>query len=452
MIGLRYIEPCSYVKKISLNLKKILAFWRRRSMANQHHLDILKQGVDIWNQWREDHHALHPDLSEAILTGAHLDGGNFSETNLSGAYLDRTYLNEANLNRARLRRANLSWSGLNGANLSGADLSEAYLNGVYLIEADLTGAYLNGVELSGALLNGAQLNRTQLRKALLVGTVLNGAQLNKADLTGANLTGASLRAADLFEANLSGADLSAADLSAADLRQANLSKVDLSEADLSEAILIRTNLTGVTLTNCRIYGISAWDIQLEGAQQFSLIITPKDQPSITVDNLEVAQFIYLLLNNPKIREAIDTLARKVVLILGSFTLERKEILDVLRDELRRQDYLPVIFDFEKPSSRDLTETVSTLAHLSRFIIVDLTDPHSVPHEIATLVPQCIVPIQPLLLKNGSRREYEMFQDLRKRYHWVLPTIHYQNSNSLLQLLREHVIGPAERKAQELAQR
>ena len=120
----------------------------------------------------------------------------------------------------------------------------------------------------------------------------------------------------------------------------------------------------------------------------------------------------------------------------------------------------MLFDFEKPASRDLTETVSTLAHLARFVIVDLTDPSSAPHELATIIPHCIVPVQPFLTlqplfvegKAIERREYAMFQDLRRRHHWVLPTFRYKDTADLLASLKEHVIEPAEQKAQELAQR
>ena len=66
----------------------------------------------------------------------------------------------------------------------------------------------------------------------------------------------------------------------------------------------------------------------------------------------MAQFIYLLLNNKRIREVIDTITSKLVLILGRFTTERKVILDALRDTLRARNYLPVVFDFDKPASRD----------------------------------------------------------------------------------------------------
>ncbi len=41
-------------------------------MANQEHLDILKQGVETWNQWRKEHPEIQPDLGEAILNEADL--------------------------------------------------------------------------------------------------------------------------------------------------------------------------------------------------------------------------------------------------------------------------------------------------------------------------------------------------------------------------------------------
>jgi hypothetical protein len=191
-------------------------------------------------------------------------------------------------------------------------------------------------------------------------------------------------------------------------------------------------------------------LELSGAIQTNLIITPPGEPAITVDNLEVAQFIYLLLNNEKVRSVIDTITTKVVLILGRFTPERKAILDAIRDELRKRNYLPVLLDFEKPASRDLTETVRTLAHLARFIIADITEPRSIPQELQAIVPDLAVPVQPLLLE-GSTGEYGMFQDLRK-YDWVLEVHRYDSLEGLLASLGDKVITPAEAKAKEWEKR
>jgi hypothetical protein len=68
---------------------------------------------------------------------------------------------------------------------------------------------------------------------------------------------------------------------------------------------------------------------------------------------------------------------------------------------RHRGCLPVLFDFDKPTSRDLTETVRTLAHLARFIIADITEPRSIPQELQAIVPDLAVPVQPLLLKGSD---------------------------------------------------
>ncbi len=267
------------------------------------------------------------------------------------------------------------------------------------------------------------------------------------DLSNANLSNANLFDANLYKANLSNADLSVSDLSGADLSSANLSGADLSGANLNRAILVKTNCTKTTLTGCRIYGIAAWDIELQEAEQNSLVITDYDQPTITVDNLKIAQFIYLLLNNQEIRNVINTITTKVVLLLGRFTPERKAALDAIRNELRKQDYVPILFDFDPPQSRDITETVTTLAHMARFILADLTDAKSIPQELAFIVPNLpSVPVQPLLL--SSQQEYGMFEHFTK-FPWVLPLHRYSDLASLLAPFKDQIIEPAEKKAKAL---
>ena len=147
----------------------------------------------------------------------------------------------------------------------------------------------------------------------------------------------------------------------------------------------------------------------------------------------------------------------MVLILGRFTPERKLILNALRDELRRRNYLPMLidfekpshllFDFKKPSHRDLTGTVSTLAHMARFVIADITDANSIPHELLAIVPNLpSVPVQPLLL--ASQQEYGMFEHFR-RFPSVLEPVLYEDQDRMLAAIADMVIGPAEAKAEEL---
>jgi len=186
------------------------------------HFNILQQGVEVWNSWRNQNPAVMPDLRQAYLLGENLKGVNLSATDLAGAGMTECFLYKANLDNANLA----------------------------------------------------------------------GAKLVHVDLCEANLAGAKLRGANLEEANLLRSDLSDADLSG---------------ALLTNAHMVGTNLERATLTNCFVYGISAWDLKLTGAHQQDLVITRYPDSAVTTDNIEVAQFIYLLLNNQKIRHVIDTL-------------------------------------------------------------------------------------------------------------------------------------------------
>jgi uncharacterized protein YjbI with pentapeptide repeats len=385
-------------------------------MANNEHVALLNKGVAAWNAWRDENPNILPDFSGANLGGAHLAGASLRGANLSGANLSEVLLTQADLSMADLSGANL-----NGAHLSGANLSEADLSGAHLFDAYLFGANLARAKLSGAHLIGANLTR---------------ADLSKADLSGANLFNANLHEARLIGANLA---------------RANLSEADLSGANLEGTALVDADLTGADLTGCRVYGASAWRLKLdERTKQQNLVITPAGEPAITVDNIEVAQFIYLMLHNQKIRDVIDTITSKAVLILGRFTDERKAVLDTLRGELRKHNYLPILFDFDVPATRDITETVSLLARMARFIIADLTDSSSIPKELEAIIPDLAVPVQPLLLET-SPRPYAMFKDYWK-YDWVLPIYRYEGLEQLLATLAEKVITPAEGKVRALEER
>ena len=457
-------------------------------MANEEHVALLRQGVETWNTWRRTYSGkFPPDLAGADLHGMDLDG-----TDLHEVYLIDTDLHGGILSGANLRYADLSGANLHGADLNGADLHEASLFGANLSEADLSAASLHGTVLGHATLSHANLRGASLVQASLKAADLRGADLRRANLHGADLSEAKLQAADLRGADLHDADLHGADLSEAKLHRVNLSKANLSGADLREASLrganlsganlsganmfradlfradlvegdlcganlIGANLTGANLveadfananlTSCYIYGVSAWKLKLDGAQQKDLVITALGEATITVDNIEVAQFVYLLIHHQRIRDVIETITSKAVLILGRFTVERKAVLDTLREELRNRGYLPILFDFEGSVNRSTDETITLLARMARFVIADVSDAKSVLQELRGIVPNLpSVPVQPIIV--STQDEPGMF-DYYRPYPWFLKTYRYATTHQLITDLSERVIRPAEIKVQEL---
>jgi hypothetical protein len=351
-------------------------------MADPEHLALLREGVELWNNWRRENPLIVPDL-----TGANL--------------------NEANLRNANLTRAYLSRGSLAGANLSGAALNRAQLPGAVLVRAILRGADLSNANLSWAIALKADLS---------------GAILHRTNLTGANLGWAILRGADLGGANLEG------------------------------AALLETNLENAVLSGCSVYGVSAWNVKLsDGTQQQELVITRGGEPEVTVDNIEVAQFVYLLLRNEKIRDVVDTVGKKGVLLLGRFTEGRIAVLDRLRDELRKRGYVPIVFNFDKPETKDFTETIRLLAGLSKFVIADVTKPRSAPLELQATVPEMMIPFQPII--EEGEKPFAMLQDLWiKHRDWVFDPVYYSSVDALVASFDKEIIAPAEARFDKLVMR
>ena len=179
----------------------------------------------------------------------------------------------------------------------------------------------------------------------------------------------------------------------------------------------------------------------ERTKQQNLVITREDEPVITVDNIEVAQFIYLMLHNQKIRDVIDTITSKVVLILGRFTDERKAVLDALRDELRNvTTYRSCSTSLFQP--RGILPRLSPCWPAWRGSLWPTSRMPGASHRnLPRLCPTPSVPVQPLLLEGSD--EYGMFEHF-KRYPWVLETYKYPSSERLIADLGERVIGPAEK--------
>lgn len=274
-------------------------------MADELHRGILLQGSEAWNRWRNDNPSIFPDLTGINVGRGRFDGVNLRDANLAGAFFGKCQLANADFTNAVLGSARFHRCSLQRALFKEVSASHVSFFGSDMTEGQFDGSTFWFAELDGAILEGAKLRRANLSYSSCTNT-----SFRKADLTGANLSCASF---------------------------------------------VRTGFEEASLSDSLVYGVSVWDARMAGASQSNLVITPENQPLISVDNLEVAQFIYLLLKNERIRDVISTIAKKAVLILGRFSDDRKEILDAIANALRQRDYLPIIFDFERSQERDFTE-------------------------------------------------------------------------------------------------
>ena len=407
------------------------------------------------------------DFREAVFenarfTGASVTDANLSETVLIGADfrqadLSGSFLENADVLRADFRGANLTDAKLMGATCEDPDIvlapsmdeadeealekryaeSGTRFDDAVLVEANFMHFEGYGVNFDRANLESAWLAYAKLLYASTVEANFHKATLIKADLRfgdheGADFSDAEMDKADLGASNLRGAKFDRAMLEEIEFRGGVLDGASFVDADLSSASLVEVSVQGTNFTGARIYGVAAWDMTGEPASQKDLIISKRTEGAITTDELEVAQFLYLMYNNKKIRNVLNTIQAKSVLILGRFTPpERKAVLDGLREKLREKNLLPIVFDFDRPDDRDYTETVQTLAGMSLFVIADVTSPKSTPLELEATAKQFKIPILPIIDVTVDERPFAMLQDLQNNLDWVLKTRGYRGKEDLM---------------------
>ncbi|ACL22653.1 pentapeptide repeat-containing protein [Desulfitobacterium hafniense] len=355
-------------------------------MTQDFFVELLKSGAKQWNEWRKNHPHQSPVLRNIDFTSEFPD-----ETELYHLpHFDDVDFSHVDLHMSSLRNGYYYGCCFDGAKISFADLVDAYFS-------------------------NCTFRNVNMRVSKVGSATFNNCTFENADLSYCSAEDTSFKGSQFINAKL------------------------------EHVSFIANDFSNTKLTGCFVYGISSWDLNLENSNQEDLIITKEDQPIITVDNIELAQFIYLMINNANLRNIIDTITSKVVLILGNFSEVRKAVLDEIRSKLRHYNYIPVMFDFEKPASRNFTETVYTLAHMSRFVIADLSSVRSIGHELAIIVPKLpSVTFYPIILK--GEKEYGMFNDLLI-YHWVRPIKEYL-PNGIKEVL-EAIIDDQAKQKEEL---
>ena len=339
-------------------------------------------------------------------------------------YLDLSYYN--------LKDADLNGSSLNGTNFTFANLENTNLQEVVADEAKFINANLNDVQASGIQACDADFSNSILTNWITYDGKFYNSKFEKANFENSELGGCEFNNCNLKNVNLKNCDLSHCNFT-----NTNLNTANLENSILTGCLLVDTNLLNANLSFTNVYGVSIWNIQTNSKTvQKDLQITKEKEPIITLDNIKVAQFIHLLLRNEQIKDIIETVTSKAVLILGRFTLERKEKLDYIKDFLRQQDYAPIIFDFAKPANRTTLETITTIARLSKFIIADITDPKSIPQELVAIV-QSMPSVKVIPIINKGQKPWGMYDHISE-YPWVLPVVEYENNNQIEALLKKQI--------------
>lgn len=339
-------------------------------MTDESHVEILKKGVMEWNTWREDHPKVKPNLRNINFYQE------FSKSFYDLPSFDGYNFSNTDFHMSSFRNAIFTNCRFDGSAIGGSDLVDGYFS---------------SCSFDNVIMRVTGIGNATFKDCVFINS----------------------------------------DLSYCSARETSFKGSKFINTALEHMSFVSTDFSNTQIENCFVYGISSWDLKLDNSHQKNLVITQMDQPTITVDNIELAQFIYLIINNKRLRDVIDTITSKVVLILGNFSPERKKILDTLKDEIRNYNYVPVLLDFKKPSSRNLTETIFTLAHMSKFIIADISDPRSIGHELSAIIPRLqSVNFYPLIVEGET--EYSKLEEFSS-LHWMKPVQRYDGDN-ILQIL------------------
>jgi uncharacterized protein YjbI with pentapeptide repeats len=223
-------------------------------MANEQQLSILKQGVEVWNEWRVQHPNAYVDFRDA-----YFETNDFVKADLIGVDLRGAFLMKPNLRESKLDDADLR-----GAYLSGADLTMAALS-----NANLTGAVLEGAYLSGANLSEADLSDANF--------ILAHFRLNN------------LRGSKFFRTKLGDTTIGASNLSSP-LGLESVIHDGPSEISTDTFLLSRGNIPEIFLRGC---GLSDWEIEVVKLYHRQLSNEERNKILYKIYDLQASQAIQI---------------------------------------------------------------------------------------------------------------------------------------------------------------
>lgn len=160
-------------------------------MANEKQLKILKEGVSVWNRWRDDNPKTEIDLSDSNLSNTYLSDANFYEADLTRViFSDPIHFHTVQTDDNDILYES---SELFGADLSNIDFSSACLYKAKLRHAELENSNFQNADLSYSNLEYTDFNNACLKGTQLIEAITNQTSFVKTDLSGADISGAMIK-------------------------------------------------------------------------------------------------------------------------------------------------------------------------------------------------------------------------------------------------------------------
>lgn len=254
-------------------------------MANPHHLEIVRAGVDALAIWQRENEGITLDLSECSLTGLRLEGVNLNYVSLHNSDLSGADLNSAKIFHADLTGAILDAASFESARLYCTDLSGATIRRANFRYADFSVVGAQNVDLTGSDFYRASLSEVGMQSSSLVGISFSAAMLSEVDFSGsilesadfthAGIVGVTFRDCHLNSARFGWTQFSWSDFSGAKSLESAVHEgpSELSQGTLLEAegLLPKAFMRGCGLTDWEILCSMLYDTGLTAIQVADLL-------------------------------------------------------------------------------------------------------------------------------------------------------------------------------------
>jgi len=156
-------------------------------------------------------------------------------------------------------------------------------------------------ELENFNFSNCDFHSSSFRNGSYINCVFDFSSINFSDLVDAyfyNCTfkNSSLRVSKIGSAHFINCNFENSDLSYCSAEKTDFTGSVFKNTRLEYIRFVKCNFSDTKINYCFFYGTSTWDIIADDSIQQDIVITSNDDNLITVDNIELAQFIYLLPN------------------------------------------------------------------------------------------------------------------------------------------------------------